>query len=159
MFQSWIQFKLFLFTQLPSAWFAGLSVSEFNPERCKITIAYSWRTKNPFRSIYFACLSMAAELASGALAYWHSQKSPVKISMLVTHMEAQFVKKATGRIYFQCQDGNRIKEAIDRSIRENQPQECRTESVGINEQGEEVARFFITWSFKAKSNPSSEGIQ
>ena len=84
-----IKLRLFMLQKLPMAWLAGLRLTQLTPEEATVTVRFKYLTKNPFRSIYFACLAMAAELASGILAMMHVQAgSPV--SMLVTKMEADF---------------------------------------------------------------------
>ena len=146
-----IKFRLYLLTNLPAAFFAGLRVAKADNQSCSITVPYRWSTRNPFRSIYFACLAMAAEMSCGILAMSNVYKSRPRVSMLVVNMEAGFTKKATGRARFTCEDGKTIREAVDRAKVTGEAQTVKTRSVGTNEAGETVAEFFITWSFKAKS--------
>ena len=146
-----IKFRLYLLTNLPAAFFAGLRVAKADNQSCSITVPYRWSTRNPFRSIYFACLAMAAEMSCGILAMSNVYKSNPRVSMLVVNMEAGFTKKATGRARFTCEDGKTIREAVDRAKATGEAQTVKTRSVGTNEAGETVAEFFITWSFKTKS--------
>ena len=64
--------------------------------------------------------------------------------------EIEFLKKATGEILFSCQQGQEIKETILKCINSQSSQTITTTSIGINENKEEVAKFYITWSFKSK---------
>lgn len=146
-----IKFRLYLLTSLPSAFFSGLRIKHADTEECIVTIPYRWFTRNPFRSTYFACLGMAAEMSTGILAMAHTYKHNPRISMLVTALEASFTKKATGHTSFTCKDGLAIKEAVSRSIATGEGQTIKARSVGTNAQGETVAEFFITWSFKVKT--------
>lgn len=141
--------RLFLLRKLPMAWLAGLRLAELTPERATVTVRYKYLTQNPFRSIYFACLAMAAELASGIQAMMHVQAGG-PVSMLVVKMEAEFTKKAVGLIAFTCPDGPRIAQAIaeSRATGEGRTAECT--STGLDEAGAVVAVFRITWSFRAK---------
>ena len=102
--------------------------------------------------MYFAAEAMAAEMSSGLLAFGYSYKQSKPISMLVVKMEIQFLKKATGEILFSCQQGQEIKETILKCINSQSGQTITTTSIGKNENYEEVAKFYITWSFKAKIN-------
>ncbi|MGB8194251.1 MAG: DUF4442 domain-containing protein [Chitinophagaceae bacterium] len=146
-----VKSRMFLFWKLPSAFFAGVRIRYINQERCRVTVPYKWFSQNPFRSTYFACLSMAAEMSTGALAMAHLyQKSPA-VSMLVTKVESEYFKKATGRTTFECDDGMLIKQAIEEAIRTGEPAVVRAASVGRNEREEMVALFYITWSFKART--------
>lgn len=144
------KFKLFLFTRLPSAFFAGLRIKYAEPQRCAVSIPYKWWTRNPFRSIYFACLSMAAEMSTGVLAMAHIQGRKPPISMLVTALEGNFFKKATGRTVFVCTDGAVIKDAIEQAVSTGEATTVKACSIGTSESGEVVAEFFITWSFKVR---------
>ena len=153
-----ILFRLYLFTRLPSAFFAGLRISHLSPDVCTVTVPYKWFTRNPFRSTYFACLAMAAEMSTGVLAMSGVYKRNPPVSMLVTHLEANYFKKATGRTTFTCTDGAQIREAIEKAVASGEGQIIRARSAGASPTGEPVAEFFITWSFKPKASKIPSGI-
>jgi len=141
--------RLFLMQKLPMAWLAGLRLRELTPEHAVVTIRYKYLTQNPFRSVYFACLAMAAEFASGIQAMMHVQAgSPV--SMLVVGMQADFTKKAVGVIYFSCPDGPQIAQAVAESRATGEGRTVVCTSTGVDEAGDVVAVFRLTWSFRAK---------
>jgi hypothetical protein len=146
-----IRFRFFLFAKLPSAFFSGLRIAEMDESGCTATVPYKWFSQNPFRSTYFACLGMAAEMSTGALAMAHIYKHDPPVSMLVIKLEASYFKKAVGLTCFLCKDGQAIKATIEKAVATGEGQQFRARSVGFNEAGEEVAEFFITWSFKVKS--------
>ena len=148
------KFKLFLLTKLPSAFFSGARIQSADPDRCAVTIPYKWFTKNPFRSTYFACLSMAAEMSTGILAMAHIRDRKPSLSMLVVGLEATYFKKATGRTLFVCTDGSIIRKAVEQAIVTGEAATVRACSIGTSEAGEVIAEFFITWSFKIR-----KGIQ
>jgi hypothetical protein len=145
-----ISFRFFLFQKLPAAFFAGLRIQHFDANSCTVKIKYSWFSKNPFKSIYFAVEAMAAEMCSGMLAFGQVYQRNPKISMLVVKMEVNFIKKATGTILFTCEDGAAIQAAINESIASGEGRTLVCVSKGKNSANETVAEFFITWSFKAK---------
>lgn len=142
--------RLYLFTNLPSAFFSGLRIAEVDETHCAVTIPYRWFTRNPFRSTYFACLSMAAEMSTGVLAMAHVYKHNPPVSMLVVHTEAAYFKKATGLTRFLCADGEAIKAAIHQATTTGEATTIKARSLGANANGEPIAEFFITWSFKVK---------
>lgn len=146
------KFRLFLLSKVPMAWIAGIRMEEVNGEMATVSLKYGYLTKNPFRSIYFAVLAMAGELASGALSMLYVTKASQPVSMLVVHLDASFTKKATGRIIFRCLDGALIKEAVEKSIRTGEGQTVVAVSSGTDETGTQVAEFRITWSFKSRSS-------
>jgi len=142
--------RLFLLRQLPAAYFSGVRIEAVTAESCTVSVPFKWFTQNPFRSTYFACLSMAAEMSTGALAmaavYGH--KPPV--SMLVTSMESRFFKKATGKTIFTCADGLQVQQAVENAIKTGAPQTIKTYSSGVDVAGKNIAEFWFTWSFKVK---------
>ncbi|MBO9198753.1 MULTISPECIES: DUF4442 domain-containing protein [Niastella] len=145
-----VLFRLYLFSKLPAAFFSGVRVREIDEQHCVVTVPYKWFSQNPFRSTYFACLAMAAEMSSGSLAMAHVYNRKPPLSMLVTRFEAGYFKKATGRTRFECKDGALLLNAIEKAVETGEAQTCVTTSIGINEQGEKVAECLITWSFKVK---------
>jgi hypothetical protein len=145
-----VKFRLFLLLKLPSAFFAGVRVREIDRSKCIATIPYKWFSQNPFRSTYFACLSMAAEMSTGALSMAHIYKRNPPVSMLVVKVESEYHKKATGITVFTCKAGDEIRRIIEESITSGESKSIRVQSTGTNTLGETVAEFWITWSFKGK---------
>jgi hypothetical protein len=145
-----LKFRIYLLKNLPAGYFSGLKLVNATTDSCTVSIPYKWFTKNPFRSTYFACLSMAAELSTGVLAMAHLYKRRPAVSMLVTGIEGKFYKKATGITLFNCDAGQQINTAINNAITLQTPQEIKAHSIGRNGAGDMVAEFWITWSFKAK---------
>jgi len=145
-----LKFGLFLFSKLPAAWLAGVRVKNADAKKAEVTIPYKWLSQNPFRSTYFACLSMAAEMSTGLLAMGHLYKRNPPVSMLVIKTEGEYFKKATGRTVFTCEDGLEIKQVITEAVLTGEGKLFRAKSVGKNDAGETVAEFYITWSFKVK---------
>ncbi|MBL0145451.1 MAG: DUF4442 domain-containing protein [Chitinophagaceae bacterium] len=146
-----IKFRLFLLSKLPSAFFSGVRVVDVNEEMCSVKVPYKWFSQNPFKSTYFACLSMAAEMSTGVLALAHIHKRNPAVSMLVQKIEGHFVKKATAKTTFTCNDGLLIKQTIEDAVKSGEGKTITTKAVGKNDTNEVIAEFFITWSFKAKS--------
>ncbi len=145
-----VKFRMFLFSKLPSAYFSGVRVKSINENKCEVIVPYKWFSTNPFRSTYFACLAMAAEMSTGTLGLMHVYKRSPAVSMLVIKLEANYFKKATGLTTFICNDGLAISDTIEAAVATGEGQTIIAKSAGINNAGEIVAEFFITWSFKAK---------
>ena len=145
-----VTFRLFLFRKLPAAFFSGIKVVHMEDDSCSVSVPFKWFTQNPFRSIYFACLSMAAEMSTGILAMSAVYGQTRKVSMLVVGIEATFYKKAKGTTTFTCKDGIMIKNAIQEALYDDTPQTVKANSSGFVPDNELVADFWITWSFKAK---------
>ena len=116
-----VKLRWFLLTRLPSAFFSGVRLKDIDGTRAVATVPYKWFSQNPFRSTYFACLSMAAELSTGTLAMSAIYKRNPPISMLVIRVESEYFKKATGRSYFTCIDGERFNEKYNHRNNQYQP--------------------------------------
>ena len=144
-------FKLFLFLKLPMAFLAGLRLKELSDAHAVVKMKYNYLNKNPFGSIYFACLSMAGELASGMLAASIAYKSNPKLSMLVVEVQINFTKKAVGTILFECNQGKEILATIKKSIATGEGQTIETLTIARDEKGDIVAEFKVNWSFKART--------
>lgn len=146
-----VKFRLFLLSKLPAAFISGVRVRSADENKCVVTVPYKWLSQNPFKSTYFACLSMAAEMSTGVLAMAHIYKRNPSVSMLVLKVEGSFTKKAVGRTTFTCEEGQLIRQTIEDAIISNEGKMVTARSYGRNKDGEVVAEFSITWSFKAKS--------
>jgi hypothetical protein len=143
-------FRAFLLKSLPMAYFAGIRVRELNDKSAYTTIKFGWINQNPFRSMYFACQAMAAEMSTGLLVMNGTYESKPGISMLVIKNESQFFKKATGKITFTCDDGELVSASILSAKNSVEGVIINLKSQGKNENGEIVSEFIFTWSLKAK---------
>ena len=147
-----VKFRFFLFAKLPSAYFSGVRIKSIDENKCEVTVPYKWFSQNPFHSTYFACLSMAAEMSTGALAMGHLYKRKPAVSMLVIKTDGEYFKKAADKTTFTCEDGALIKQMIEEAVATGEARTFTAKSTGKNKTGEIVAEFKITWSFKAKKN-------
>jgi len=145
------KYRLYMLGNLPAAYFSGLKVDVLNEQQAVVSLQQKWFNKNPFNSIYFAVLSMAAEMSTGLLSMGHIYKRTPAISMLVTKIEGSFTKKATGKILFTCNDGDAVNKLIEHATISGEAVSITCHSTGRNEQDEIIAEFYITWSFKARS--------
>ena len=143
--------RFFLLAKLPSAFFSGVRVLVADEKKCVVTVPYKWFSKNPFKSTYFACLSMAAEMSTGVLAMAHVYKREPGVSMLVLKIKGDFNKKAVGRTSFTCEDGLAFEQAVNEAASSGKSTSLAARSAGKDKNGDIVAEFVITWSFKAKS--------
>ena len=147
--------RLFLLTKLPSAFFSGVRVRYVDEQKAVVTVPYKWFTTNPFKSTYFACLSMAAEMSTGILAMGHTYKASPAVSMLVLKTEGNFHKKATGLTTFTCEDGHVIGQIIRECLASGKAATVTARSVGLDDSGNIIADFSITWSFRARTTQPS----
>ena len=142
--------NVFMLLKLPLAYLGGVRVKTVSEEQSTVEIRYKWMNQNPFKSMFWAAQGMAAEMSTGVLVMKAIEKSKEKVSMLVTHQEANFFKKARGTIIFTCAGGKEISEAINRSKETKEGQVIVLTSEGKNEDGVVVSIFSFEWSLKVK---------
>ena len=145
-------FRQFLLSKLPAAFFAGLKIEIFDETKATVSIKQKWFNKNPFHSIYFAVLTMAAEMSTGVLCMGNTYKRKPAVSMLVIEQKSLFHKKATGKILFTCTDGNKISTAVEEAVTTGNAVTVSCYSKGLNNNNEMVAEFWVTWSFKQRNH-------
>lgn len=144
-------FNKMLFFKIPIAKIAGIKLKNYDGNQAQILVKYGWLNQNPFRSMFWAVQGMAAEFSTGIMCIDKIQKSGQKISMLVVGLEANFTKKAVGKIVFTCDQGKLLDEVLQKAIETKEGQTLKMRSVGIDEKGDQVSEFFFTWSFKVKN--------
>jgi hypothetical protein len=141
-------FRLMLLKMLPLGFIAGLELQRADEQACYVGLRYSYLTKNPFRSMYFAAQAMAAEMSTGLPALLHLRATKSNTSMLVTDFEASYFKKAVGKIQFRFEEVAALKQAIDTAGTEGT--QFVAISRGYNAQNDCVAEMRVRWSFKKR---------
>jgi hypothetical protein len=143
-------FRLMLLRILPLAFISGLRLQRVDEAACHVQLKYGYLTQNPFRSIYFAALAMAAEMCSGLPALLYLRRSKVNSSMLVTEMSSVYHKKAVGEITFKFEEVALLEAAIREAVDAPEGRTFDAVSKGFNAQGECVATFTVRWSFRKR---------
>jgi len=141
----------FLLFRLPAAWIAGVRLKEITQNKAVVTAKHRWINQNPFGSMYFAVLAMGAELSTGILVMQKIQDTRKPISMLVTGTQAEFTKKARGRIRFVCEDGDVIDRKIQETLQTGEGVQFDLTSNAYDEKGDLVCHFSFQWSIKLRS--------
>jgi len=145
-----LRFRLFTLLSMPTAWLAGLRLDRLDSEACVTSIPGGWRSRNPFRTMYWAVQGMGAELATGAAPFAMSRAMPEELRMFVVGTEATFCKRAEGRIHFTCTEVSAAREAIERSRVSGEPVECELRSVARDASGDIVSEWLFRWDFLVK---------
>ena len=147
---NFLKYNLFLLKKLPSAYFCGVRIKHIDSNQCEIKIALNWFNKNPYKSMFWAAQGMAAELTTGLMITDKIKKSGYDISMLLISNSSNYFKKATGTIIFNCSQGNKIDDMIEKLINLKTPQKIVLSSTGINRQNVTVSKFTFEWSLKIR---------
>mgnify|MGYP003329618319 FL=1 len=144
------KYNLFLFKDLPSAWLCGIRVNELNDKKCLVSVKHNWFNSNPFRSLYWAVQGMASELTTGMLIIKEKDNFDFNISMLVVSNSSKFLKKAKGKIIFECNDVKIIKDSFQNLTINSPTTVIKLSSKGYDSIGDIVSEFNYEWSIKRK---------
>ncbi|MCB9196030.1 MAG: DUF4442 domain-containing protein [Flavobacteriales bacterium] len=144
------KFRTAMFSMLPMGWLSGMKIKTLTDEICEVTVPYKRWNKNPFKSTFWAVLGMAAEMSSGALLVMYTNNQKPSVAMLVVECKGEFFKKATDLTTFTCNDGLKIKAAIEETMSTGEPIQIPCVMEGYNKAGELVAKYQFTWSVKAR---------
>lgn len=144
------RYNFFLFKDLPSAWLCGVRITELNEETCKAKVRHNWFNSNPFNSLYWVVQGMASELTTGMLIIQQKDKLDYNISMLVTSNSSKFLKKARGKIIFECSDVKKIEDTFQHLTKDKPTAILNLNSKGYDEDGDLVSEFTYEWSLKRK---------
>lgn len=143
-------FQTALWTQMPLLAMASPRVTDLDADHCAIEIPFNWRNRNVFGTMYFAASLMAAEATTGGLVFFHNAARPEKCSFIVRGVSADFVDKAQSRVRFECRQGDVVEEAFLEAATSDQRVERTLQVVGWREDGTEVARVDVEWSWRGK---------
>lgn len=143
-------FNKFIWFKLPIAKIAGIKLKHYDDSKAETSVKLAWLNQNPFKSMFWAVQGMAAELSTGVMCISKIKASNKRISMLVVGLEANFTKKAVGRIVFTCEQGNELDAVLQKAIETGEGQTLKMKSTGVDENGDQVSEFIFNWSFKLK---------
>lgn len=146
------KFPFYLMKSLPMGWIAGLRVRKLNSEKCITSVPFKNLNKNPFKSIYFAVQSMAAELSTASPCLLAITGKKPSVAFIIVDLKANFTKKATDRVYFTCEDGAKAFDAVEKCITTGEATEATFKTIGKMKDGTIVSEFEFTWSFKQRKS-------
>ncbi len=144
-------FRLFTRKMVPAAAHAGVRFGTLDESKCVIEVPYKRRNKNPFRSMYFAVQSMAAEMSTALPIMFFLAGQDVSVAWIVVDFDATFPAKATGDVTFTCEQVEEIKSAVVQAARSDEPVQLKLKTVGCLKDGKEVSSFTFHWSLKRRA--------
>ena len=127
---------------------SGLRLIALDEQRSVAKVPFRWWNKNPFASMYFAVQSMAAELSTAAPAMMATKSVDYKVVLIITDMNAEFVKKAKTELVFTCQSYRHNLRAIQSLEQKGDSVSVTAKTIGTDREGEVVSVFKFTWTFK-----------
>ena len=152
--QATVLLRCFGFLKIPLLFFVRPTVVELTDDRVVVRVPLCRRTRNHLRSMYFGALAIGADCAAGLIAMKLIRKSSQNISLIFKSMDAEFLKRAEGDVYFICDQGREISDLVTAVVESTERVECPVKVVAKvpDKLGEEpVARFALVLSLKKKS--------
>ena len=143
--------KLYYLKNLPMGLISGIRLIHLDEKRSVSELPFRWLNKNPFNSIYFAVLSMAAELSTAAPVMLALKASDANIALIIVELKVDFIKKAQSKIIFTCIDYDDICNAVSQLKKADDTAVFTAKTTGRDIDDNEVATFYFTWSFRRRS--------
>lgn len=150
--------RYFGLRKIPLLFFVRPTVIVLELERAVFKIPLQRRTKNHLGSMYFAVLAAGADLACGFLAMAAIRAAKEPVSLIFKSVQAEFLKRAEGDVYFSCEEGILIRDLVQKAIETGERVELAVPVIATvpKKFGDEpVARFVLTLSLK-KKEPKKE---
>lgn len=138
--------RLWMLTKLPMGLLSGMYIQSLDEERCVVVLKERWWITNPFGSVFWAVMGMAAEMSTGALVYAHLQGSGVRF--ILVGMEGQFFKKAKGKSYYFCQTGSEVLRSVGQIVNPNENIVVIMPVTAKDEDGQVLAEFSFRWQLR-----------
>lgn len=104
--------RYFGFIKIPLLFYVKPTVIELSDNTAVVKVPLRRRTRNHLRSMYFGALAIGADCAAGLMAMKQIQSSSQKISLIFKSVDAEFLKRAEGDVYFTCNQGQEISNLV-----------------------------------------------
>jgi len=143
--------KLYYLKSLPMGLISGMKLIHLDEDKAIAEVPFRWCNKNPFNSMYFAVQSMAAELSTAAPVMLALKATDASIALIIVDVKVDFVKKAQSAITFTCVDYDKINLAVTQLKHSGDTATVTAKTIGRDVEGNEVATFYFTWSFKKRT--------
>lgn len=139
--------------KVPMILYCRPKVRRLDDQACHVEIPLNWRTRNHYKSLYFGAFAVGADCASGFLAMqmvWNSGKN---VQLLFKDFKAEFHKRATGNVLFECSEGRQISEMVHHAAESPERVNHVVEVVAKvpSQSPDPVAHFWLTLSLKQYS--------
>ncbi|MBI5498430.1 MAG: YiiD C-terminal domain-containing protein [Deltaproteobacteria bacterium] len=126
--------------RIPLIAFLAPRVTQYDDERVVLRIRLCRRTRNHVGSMYVGALCTGADCAGGMLAMDLAWQHRGRVKVLFKDMKAEFLRRADGHVDFTCEDGRKIRAAVEAAVRSGERHETPV-NVLASVQGTPVARF------------------
>lgn len=142
--------RLWMLKHLPMGLLTGMVIEELNEQGCTVVLKDRWWIRNPFGSVFWAVMGMAAELSTGALVYAYTSGTGVKF--ILVGMEARFFKKARGKSYYFCGSGLDVFRNLENIMNIDDTSVVIMPVTARDHSGQNIAEFSFHWQLRKPIN-------
>lgn len=134
---------------VPMIAYTQMQITDLTDDEVMVRMPFIPENKNHLNSMYFGSLSVGADVAGGALALYHAEKSGKKVTIVFKDFQAKFLKRPEEDVLFVCRDGQAVAALVATALREGQRQNLpvHIEAQAASTQ-DVVAQFVLTLSVK-----------
>jgi acyl-coenzyme A thioesterase PaaI-like protein len=127
-------------------------VLHLDANRCEVLIPLRRRAKNHLSSMYFGALCVGADCAGGLIAFEEASKSAVPVNIVFKSIRGDFLKRPQADVHFVCEDGEKAREIIERTVSDGERHEREVEikAYTYSPHEELVAQFYLTLSVRVR---------
>ncbi len=139
-------FRLWMLRHLPMGWLSGMVIEKLDDQGCTVMLKDRWWIRNPFGSVFWAVMGMAAEMSTGAWIF--ASVSQSKTRFILVGLDARFYRKAKGKSYYICLPGMDVPDIFERILNMDDPLVVTLPVIAIDPQGEKLADFSFHWQLR-----------
>ncbi|MBF0105275.1 MAG: DUF4442 domain-containing protein [Deltaproteobacteria bacterium] len=146
-----LKLRLFSIIKIPMLGYVRPVVKRVDDAGAHVVIPLSYRTKNHVASMYFGALSVGADLCIGLVGIYHINQTQKKLNLVFKDFKINFFKKAYQDVHFVCEEGDKVKKLVDKSVKTAKRQNGRIHGHAFvlkNAAKDIVAEFDLTLSIK-----------
>jgi len=150
-FLATLKIRFLSLVKIPLLYYCRPRVLDINDNKVSILIPFNRRSKNHLGSMYFGALAIGADISGGYLALHHINKKKCNVKLIFKDFQAEFYKRAEGDVHFICEQGNEIKNLVEKVTQSKQRSEMVVNVkayVPDKFKEEPVASFKLTLSLK-----------
>ncbi len=138
--------RFWMLKNLPMGFLSGMYIQSLDGEGCEVVLKARWWIRNPFGSVFWAVMGMAAELSTGALVYAYAQGNGVKF--ILVGIEAAFFKKVKGKSFYFCHHGSDVLRSLEQVVSHNDTIVVILPVTAKDEDGQLLAEFRFQWQLR-----------
>ena len=138
--------RLWMIHHLPMGWINGMYIEQLDAGQCVVVLKDRWWIRNPFGSVFWAVMGMAAELSTGVLIHVYANQAGVRF--ILVGMQAEFYKKVKGKSYYFCLSGAQIAEQIEALQHSEHSITLALPVIARDNNGEPLAGFTFQWQLR-----------